>query len=293
MNINSLKTFLLLLLMTALFLVAGELLGGRVGMVYALFFAIIMNFVSYWFSDKIVLSMYGAKQVLPEKEPKLYSMVAELAANANIPTPKIYHIKTDMPNAFATGRDPQHAVVAVTDGILKLLDERELKGVISHELSHVKNRDILISCVAATLAGAIMTLARLAFWFGGGSRGGRNSSNVIAALLFVILAPIAAALIQMAISRSREYIADSDGATICGDPLALASALRKLALGNAKIKTEVSPQTAHMFIVRPFSSKNLQNLFSTHPPIEERIKKLEQMAGKLDEQKYKIPKVIY
>jgi len=292
MNINSLKTFLLLLLMTIAFLLIGEMIGGRVGMMYALILAIIMNFFSYWFSDKIVLSMYGAKQVLPEHEPKLYNMVAELAANAKIPTPKIYYIKTNMPNAFATGRDPQHAVVAVTDGILQLLDERELKGVISHELSHVKNRDILISCVAATLAGAIMTLARFAFLFGG-SRGGRNNSNAIAAVLFMILAPIAAALIQMAISRSREYIADSDGAKICGDPLALASALRKLALGNAKTKSEVSPQTAHMFIVRPFSSNTFQGLFSTHPPIEERIKKLERMAGKIEEQKYKIPKVIY
>ncbi len=292
MNTNSLKTFLLLMLMTLLFLVIGELLGGRVGMMYALIFAIVMNFVSYWFSDKIVLMSYGAKEVLPEHEPKLYAMVSELAASANIPTPKIYYIRANMPNAFATGRDPQHAAVAVTDGILQLLDERELRGVISHELSHIKNRDILISCIAATLAGAIMMLARLAFWFGG-SRDSRNNSNVIASLLFIILAPVAASLIQMAISRSREYVADSDGAKISADPLALASALKKLVSGNAKIKNNVSPNTAHMFIVNPFSSKSLQNLFSTHPPIEERIKKLEQMAGKIYEQKHKIPKVIY
>ena len=209
---NSLKTFVLLLLMTVFFLIVGELLGGVQGMQIALIFAIITNFISYFFSDSMVLAAYKAKPVLPEQDPRLHSIVSELAMSAKIPTPKIYKINTNMPNAFATGRNPQHAAVAVTEGLLRLLDDRELRGVIAHELSHVKNRDILISCIAATLAGAIMMLVRMGFWFGGG-RGGRNN-NAIIALLLLILAPIAAALIQMAISRSREYIADSDGAKI-------------------------------------------------------------------------------
>jgi heat shock protein HtpX len=213
--------------------------------------------------------------------------------SAKIPVPKIYKINTSMPNAFATGRNPQHAAVAVTEGLLRLLDDRELRGVIAHELSHVKNRDILISCIAATLAGAIMMLVRMGFWFGGGR--GRNNSNAIIALLLLILAPIAAGLIQMAISRSREYIADSDGAKISGDPLALASALKKLAYGNSRQENNVSSTTAHMFIVNPLKGKDIQNLFSTHPPIDERIKKLEQMANVFNNNnsKYDIPKVIY
>ncbi|MBR3628519.1 MAG: zinc metalloprotease HtpX [Elusimicrobia bacterium] len=290
---NSLKTFVLLLLMTVFFLIVGELLGGVQGMQIALIFAIITNFISYFFSDSMVLAAYKAKPVLPEQDPRLHSIVSELAMSAKIPTPKIYKINTNMPNAFATGRNPQHAAVAVTEGLLRLLDDRELRGVIAHELSHVKNRDILISCIAATLAGAIMMLVRMGFWFGGG-RGGRNN-NAIIALLLLILAPIAAALIQMAISRSREYIADSDGAKISGDPLALASALRKLAYGNSRQENNVSASTAHMFIVNPLKGKDIQNLFSTHPPIEERIKKLEQMANVFsnNNSKYDIPKVIY
>lgn len=292
MNMNSLKTFFLLLLMTVFFLIIGNFLGGIRGMQIALTFAIITNFISYFFSDSMVLAAYRAKQVLPEEDPRLYSIVSELASTAKIPTPKIYKVNTAMPNAFATGRNPQHAAVAVTEGILRTLDDRELRAVIAHELSHVKNRDILISCIAATLAGAIMMLARIGFWFGGG-RNNRNNSNAIIALLLLILAPIAAALIQMAISRSREYIADSDGARMSRDPLALASALRKLAYGNSKQENNVSSTTAHMFIVNPLKGNNVQNLFSTHPPIEDRIKRLEKMANVVKDDKYDIPKVIY
>ena len=290
MNSNSIKTFLLLLLMTIFFLIIGELIGGQVGMTYAFIFAIAANFFSYWFSDKIVLSMYKAMPILPEKEPKLYEMVSSLAARAQIPTPKIYYIKSSMPNAFATGRDPQHAVVAITEGLVQLLNDNELRGVISHEMSHIKNRDILISCIAAVLAGAIMVLVRFGFWFGGNRN---RNNNAIIALLLMIFAPIAAMLIQMAISRSREYIADADGAKISNDPLALASALRKLSEGNLRTKNDVNPQTAHMFIVNPLKSGGLENMFSTHPPIQDRIKKLEEMAKLVNTQQYNIPKVIY
>lgn len=290
MNSNSIKTFLLLLLMTIFFLIIGELIGGQVGMTYAFIFAIAANFFSYWFSDKIVLSMYQAMPILPEKEPKLYEMVSSLATTAQIPTPKIYYIKSSMPNAFATGRDPQHAVVAITEGLVQLLNDNELRGVISHEMSHIKNRDILISCIAAVLAGAIMVLVRFGFWFGGNRN---RNNNAIIALLLMIFAPIAAMLIQMAISRSREYIADADGAKISNDPLALASALRKLSEGNLRTKNDVNPQTAHMFIVNPLKSGGLENMFSTHPPIQDRIKKLEEMAKLVNTQQYNIPKVIY
>ena len=204
---------------------------------------------------------------------------------------RIYKINNNTPNAFATGRNPSHAAVAVTEGILKILDDRELRGVLAHELSHVKNRDILISCIAATLAGAIMILVRMGFLFGGGRN--RNNSNILIALVLLILAPIAAGLIQMAISRSREYIADADGAKISGDPLALASALRKLAYGNSRQENKVSENTAHMFIVNPLKGKSLQGLFSTHPPIEKRITKLEEMANVINNNKYGTPKVIY
>ena len=291
MNMNSVKTFFLLLLMTVFFLFIGEILGGVRGMQTALIFAIIMNFISYFFSDKLVLAAYKAKEVLPEQDPRLHSIVSELALSAKIPVPKIYKINTNMPNAFATGRNPQHAAVAVTEGILKILDDRELRGVLAHELSHVKNRDILISCIAATLAGAIMILVRMGFLFGGGRN--RNNSNVLIALVLLILAPIAAGLIQMAISRSREYIADADGAKISGDPLALASALRKLAYGNSRQENKVSENTAHMFIVNPLKGKSLQGLFSTHPPIEKRITKLEEMANVINSNIYGTPKVIY
>ena len=291
MNINSVKTFFLLLLMTIFFLIVGELLGGVRGMQIALILAIVTNFISYFFSDSMVLAAYKAKPVSQEQDPRLHSIVTELAMQAKIPVPKIYKINTNMPNAFATGRNPQHAAVAVTEGILRLLDERALRGVLAHELSHIKNRDILISCIAATFAGAIMTLIRIGFWFGGG-RNDRNNSNLIIALLLMILAPIAASLIQMAISRSREYIADADGAKISGDPLALASALRKLAYGNSRQQNNVSENTAHMFIVNPLTGKSLQSLFSTHPPIDDRIEKLEKMAGVFNNNQG-TPKVIY
>ena len=292
MNGNSIKTFFLLLLMTIFFLFIGNLVGGVRGMQMALLVAVITNFISYFFSDSIVLASYRAKEVLPEQDPRLHSIVAELAMEAKIPKPKIYKINNSMPNAFATGRNPQHAAVAVTEGILRILDDRELRGVLAHELSHVKNRDILISCIAATFAGAIMVLVRMGLLFSGG-RNSRNNSNLIIALLLMILAPIAASLIQMAISRSREYIADADGAKISGDPLALASALRKLAYGNSRQQNNVSETTAHMFIVNPLTGKSLQSLFSTHPPIDERIKKLEAMAGTFNNSNKEIPKVIY
>ena len=288
---NSFKTFFFFFLMTVFFLFIGELLGVVQGMQIALIIAIIMNFISYFFSDSMVLAAYKAKPVSQEQDPRLHSIVTELAMEAKIPVPKIYKINTNMPNAFATGRNPQHAAVAVTEGILRLLDDRELRGVLAHELAHVKNRDILISCIAATLSGAIMYLVRMGLLFSGG-RNNRNNSNLIVALLLMILAPVAASLIQMAISRSREYIADADGAKISGDPLALASALRKLAYGNSRQQNNVSENTAHMFIVNPLTGKSLQSLFSTHPPIDERIEKLEKMAGVFNNNQG-TPKVIY
>ncbi len=289
---NSFKTFLLLLAITCLFLVCGELIAGRQGMILAFILSVITNFFSYFFSDKVVLSMYKAKELPRNLNTDIYKVVDTLAVNANIPTPKVYYINSSMPNAFATGRNPKHSVVAITDGLFKLLSDEEIKGVISHEMSHIKNRDIAISCFAATVAGALMTLARVSFWLGG--RRNRSNSNLIAMILMMVLAPIAATFIQMAISRSREYLADETGAKISKDPMSLANALRKLSMGNAKMNNSaVNPATAHMFIVTPFSSKNLGNLFSTHPPIEERIKRLEQMAQNLNNKKYEIPKVIY
>ena len=289
---NSFKTFLLLLAITCLFLVCGELIAGRQGMILAFILSVITNFFSYFFSDKVVLSMYKAKELPRNLNTDIYKVVDTLAVNANIPTPKVYYINSSMPNAFATGRNPKHSVVAITDGLFKLLSDEEIKGVISHEMSHIKNRDIAISCFAATVAGALMTLARVSFWLGG--RRNRSNSNLIAMIIMMVLQPIAATLIQMAISRSREYLADETGAKISKDPMSLANALRKLSMGNAKMNNSaVNPATAHMFIVTPFSSKNLGNLFSTHPPIEERIKRLEQMAQNLNNKKYEIPKVIY
>lgn len=289
---NSFKTFLLLLAITCLFLVCGELIAGRQGMILAFILSVITNFFSYFFSDKVVLSMYKAKELPRNLNTDIYKVVDTLAVNANIPTPKVYYINSSMPNAFATGRNPKHSVVAITDGLFKLLSDEEIKGVISHEMSHIKNRDIAISCFAATVAGALMTLARVSFWLGG--RRNRSNSNLIAMILMMVLAPIAATFIQMAISRSREYLADETGAKISKDPMSLANALRKLSMGNAKMNNSaVNPATAHMFIVTPFSSKNLGNLFSTHPPIEERIKRLEQMAQNLNNKQYEIPKVIY
>jgi len=282
---NTLKTTFLMALLTVLLVIAGGALGGQGGIVTAFLFAVVMNGVSYWFSDKIVLRMYGAKEVEPKDAPKLYSIVQDLTLRAHMPMPNVYLIPQETPNAFATGRDEQHAAVAVTRGILDILTEAELRGVLAHELSHVKNRDILIGTIAATMAGAISMLAYVAQWgliFGGRSSGDREGGNPIAALAMIILAPLAAMLVQLAISRGREYGADATGASISGDPLSLASALKKLQRGVEKIPMEANPATAHMFIVSPLTGGGLMTLFSTHPPLEERISRLEMMArGKL------------
>lgn len=290
---NGFKTFLLMLGMTLLLVWVGSMIGGRSGMVFAFIMAAVMNFVSYWFSDKIVLMMYGAKEIKENELPQVHEMVRRLTQQAGLPMPRLYYVNTPMPNAFATGRNPQHAAVAVTSGILELLNDNELSGVIAHELSHVKNRDVLISTVAATIAGAIFMLARMAQWaaiFGGSGRD-RENNNGLGLLVIAIIAPIAAMIIQMAISRSREYQADATGARISGNPLALAGALRKLTMGVQRNPVEVNPTTAHMFIVNPFSGKSLLTLFSTHPPLEERIKRLEKMADEMSP--YKVPKIIY
>ena len=271
---NYAKTALLLGLMTGLILVIGDVLGGSRGLVLALGVAAIMNFVSYFFSDKIALSMYGAKEVSREQAPDLYRSVEFICSRAGLPIPRLYIIPTMTPNAFATGRNPQHAAVAVTEGILRLLGREELEGVIAHELAHVKNRDILISSIAATMAGAIMMLARMAIFFPMGGRDDDNRGGALGGLLMLILAPIGALLIQMAISRSREYGADATGAHFTGNPYALANALKKLQEGNKRIPMDANPATSHMFIVKPFSGQALLSLFSTHPPMEKRIERL-------------------
>jgi len=284
---NGFRTTILLAVLTALLVWLGDMFGGRQGAVMALIFAGAMNFFSYWFSDKIVLSMYRGQEVKAEDDPELYGLVQELATRAGLPMPRVYVIPEDTPNAFATGRNPQHAAVAVTHGIRRILNKRELAGVLGHELAHVVHRDILISSIAATLAGAISYLAHMAQWaamFGGGrSRDDEGGGGNIFGLLFMmIVAPIAAMLIQMAVSRSREYGADEGGAKISGDPLALASALRKLHMASQNIPLQVSDATAnataHMFIVNPLSGGGLASLFSTHPPVEQRIARLEAMA---------------
>ena len=272
---NTLKTAALLAALSALLLVIGELLGGANGLVLAFVFALLMNFGSYWFSDKIVLRMYRAQEV--GADHRLYHLVARLAQQGNLPMPKAYIIPDPSPNAFATGRNPQHAAVAATQGILQLLDEPELEGVIAHELAHVRHRDILISSVAATIAATIMMVARMAqfaAFFGGGSRDDREGSNPIALLATIILAPLAAMLIQAAISRSREFAADRGGAEIAGTPHGLASALKKIDLASRRIPLDANPATAHMFIMKPFSGGGLLSLFSTHPPTEQRIQAL-------------------
>ena len=275
---NWFKTTLLLGALTALIVLIGRLLGGQQGMIFAFILALGMNFFSYWYSDKIVLKMYRAREVTTQENPGLYDMVGHIANRAELPMPRIYIIPEDSPNAFATGRDPEHAVVAVTEGLLKLMDSKEIEGVLSHELAHIKNRDILIGSIAATMAGAIMIVASMARWtafLGGGSDddegGGLGAMGLI---VMSILAPIAALLIQMAISRSREYQADASGAGFTGQPNGLANALEKLGAYSQRLPMQASPQTAHMFIVNPLRGGNLATLFSTHPPLEDRIARL-------------------
>lgn len=276
---NWLKTFLLMGVMTAIVVFIGEVVGGRSGMIMAFGIAMVMNFTSYWFSDKIVLRMYNARQIDESESPQLFSIVRRLTQNAGMPMPKVYIIPNSQPNAFATGRDPNHAAVAVTDGIMRLLNEDELEGVLAHELAHVQHRDILIGTIAATMAGAVMMISRMAQFaaiFGGG-RDDDREGNPIAVLLVSIIAAFAAMLIQMWISRTREYGADEGGAHICGKPWALANALKKLERGVEMAPMDANPATAHMFIVNPFSVDGISTLFSTHPPIPERVARLERM----------------
>jgi len=277
---NWVKTFMLMAAITALFIVIGGMIGGRNGMMFALLMALGMNFFSYWFSDKMVLRMYNAQEVDAGSAPQFYGTVQELAQRAGLPMPRVYLINEDAPNAFATGRSPEHAAVAATTGILRVLSERELRGVMAHELAHVRHRDILTSTIAATMAGAISALANMAMFFGGRDQNG-NRTNPIAGIAVALLAPLAAAMIQMAISRAREFEADRGGAEISGDPQALASALDKIhryAQGIPFQTAEEHPATAQMMIMNPLSGGGIANLFSTHPATEERIARLMQMA---------------
>jgi len=278
---NTLKTTLLLGALTGIILWIGQMLGGSQGLTFAFIFAAVMNFGSYWFSDKLVLAMYRARPVDMNEAPELYRIVQNLATRAHIPMPRLYIIPTDAANAFATGRNPEHAAVAVTEGILRLMSADELEGVLAHELSHVTNRDILISSVAATLAGVVMMLANMIRWaaiFGGASRDEREGGGgVVGLLLMTLLAPLAATLIQLAISRSREYQADASGAALLHTGEPLARALEKLENAAQRLPLDASPQTAHLFIVNPLSGQALAKLFSTHPPLEERVQRLRQM----------------
>ena len=283
---NTFRTTILLAVLTALLVWIGDMLGGRQGAVIALVIAGGMNFFSYWFSDKIVIKMYRGQEITANDDPELYGLVTDLATRAGLPMPKVFIIPEETPNAFATGRNPQHAAVAVTQGIRRILNKRELAGVLGHELSHVVNRDILVSTIAATLAGAISYMAQMAQWamiFGGNrDRDDEGGGNIFGLIVMMIVAPLAAMLIQMAVSRSREYGADAGGAKITGDPLALASALKKLHIGSQQIPLQASPAaanaTAHMFIVNPLTGRSMAALFSTHPPMEERVRRLEEMA---------------
>lgn len=280
---NNIKTTILLAVLTAVIMWIGYLFGGQQGVIIALIIAGAMNFFSYWYSDKIVLKMYRAREASPQETPRLYEIVRGLAHNAGIPMPRLYVIPSETPNAFATGRNPEHAVVAVTDGLLRLMDRDEIAGVIAHELAHVKNRDILIGSIAATMAGDIMLLATMARWsaiFGGmGGNDDEGGMGIIGLLVMSIIAPIAAMIIQMAISRSREYLADETGSKIAGNRNGLADALEKLGTYSKRLPMNANPSTAHMFIVNPLTGKNLMNLFSTHPPIEERIARLRGTAA--------------
>jgi len=279
---NQFRTVILLGTLTALIIFIGNLMGGRQGMYIAFFLAMIMNFGSYWFSDKIVLAMYRAREVGQNEDPELFDLVRELAGQAGLPMPRVFVIPNESPNAFATGRNPEHAVVAVTAGLRRLMSRDELAGVLAHELAHVKNRDILIGSIAATLAGAVMILASMARWaafFGGGGDDEEGGGGGLVGLLVMsILAPIAALFIQMAISRSREYLADSTGAGFVGNPEPLARALTKLGQASRRLPLEANPASAHMFIVNPLSGRSLMTLFSTHPPLEERIARLRAMG---------------
>ncbi len=273
---NVFKTALLLGALSALLMWFGEMLGGAQGLVVGFLFALATNFASYWFSDKIVLRMYNAQEVGPTH--RLYQVVSRLAARSGLPMPRVYVIPEMSPNAFATGRNPHHAAVAATEGILQILDEEELEGVIAHELSHVKHRDILISSIAATLAATIMMVSRFALFFGGGRSDDREGANPIAMLATIILAPVAAMLIQMAISRSREFDADAGGAGMVGSPTGLISALKKIEAASQRIPLDANPATAHMFIIKPFSASGVLGLFSSHPPTEDRVRALLQLT---------------
>lgn len=284
---NMLKTAVLLAALTGLMIWVGGMLGGQQGMVFALIMAAVMNFGAYWFSDKMVLAMYRAREVSPAEAPELHAMVDNLARRAGIPRPRVYVIPTATPNAFATGRDPHHAAVAVTEGIVQMLSRDELEAVLAHELGHVRNRDILVATIVATIAGAISMLAQMAQWaamFGGLGRGSDDDDRgpgIIGLLITIIVAPLVALLLQLAISRSREYGADQAGAEISGKPLHLASALMKLERGAAMMPMEANQGTAHLFIVNPLSGRSLASLFSTHPATEERVRRLEAMAARL------------
>ena len=277
---NGFRTTILLAALTALVVWIGQMVGGPNGAVLALVMAGAMNFFSYWFSDKIVLKMYGAQEISANDDPELYGIVRDLTARAGLPMPKVYIIPEETPNAFATGRNPEHAAVAVTQGIRRILDKRELAGVLGHELSHVKHRDILISSIAATLAGAISYLAYMAQWaaiFGGGRHDDDDSPSPIAMMLMAIVAPLAALLVQMAVSRAREFQADASGARLAGRTWGLSKALEKLEMGSRAVPMDANPATAHLFIVSPLSGQTLMKLFSTHPPMEERIARLRAM----------------
>lgn len=277
---NVFKTAILLGALTALLVLIGGAVGGQQGMIVAFVFALVMNFASYWFSDRLVLAMYGAKPIAEAEAPGLYRVVRTLATRAGIPMPPVYLIPSETPNAFATGRNPQHAAVAVTEGIMRILDENELEGVLAHELAHVKNRDILIATTAATLAGAITYLAQMAQWaaiFGARRDDEEEGGSAVGAILMAILAPIAAMLIQLAVSRAREYQADATGARLAGQPRGLATALEKLDTASQVVPMEASPATAHLFIVNPLTGGSWLTLFSTHPPIQERIARLRAM----------------
>ncbi len=281
---NQIKTTILLAVMTVFIMWVGQMIGGRSGMLIALILAAGMNFFSYWYSDKIVLRMYKAKEVSSGHAPEIYGIVQELAQKADLPMPKVYLIPQSAPNAFATGRNPDNAVVAVTEGLLKIMNRDEIAGVIAHELAHVKNRDILIGSIAATMAGAIMMMASMARWaaiFGGGRHDDDEGMGIVGLIVMSVLAPMAAMLIQTAISRSREYLADASGAGFMGNNEALAGALEKLGSYSGRLPMDANPQTAHMFIVNPLSGKRMMSLFSTHPPLEERIARLRGAAPKM------------